>query len=329
MGNNRPQTVGQGAANLILLGDGKDLDYPINSFGRAGGMEGSKNKAVYSREEKIHFYEHLNKAVGFEKYIHKKFVGQKRFSLEGAEALIPALDHIIEKGAVLGISEFVIGMAHRGRLNVLANILRKPYADIFTEYSATEYEEGIELGDVKYHLGYDNTVKTDSGHTVRLNLLPNPSHLEAVGPLVEGVSRSRLDNYCEGDPSRLAPIIIHGDAAIAGQGVVYEIVQMAQLPGYRTGGTIHIVINNQVGFTTNYIEARSSTYCTDIAKVTKAPVFHVNGDDVEALLYTIGLAVEFRQEFEQDVFIDLLCYRKYGHNEGDDPGSPNPCFIRQ
>ncbi len=291
-------------------------------------MEGTKNHAVFSREEQIHFYEQLNKAVGFEKYIHKKFVGQKRFSLEGAEALIPALDRVIEMGSRLGIKEFVIGMAHRGRLNVLANILQKPYADIFTEYRATEYEEGIELGDVKYHLGYDNIITTDSGQMVRLDLLPNPSHLEAVGPLVEGVARARLDNFCEGDQSQLAPIIIHGDAAVAGQGVVYEVVQMAQLPGYKTGGTIHIVINNQVGFTTNYVEARSSTYCTDIAKVTKAPVFHVNGDDVEALLYTIGLAMEFRQEFEQDVFIDLLCYRKYGHNEGDEPRFTQPLLYK-
>ena len=291
-------------------------------------MEGSKNRTSYNREQKIHFYEHLNKAVGFEKYIHKKFVGQKRFSLEGAEALIPALDWIIETGSGLGIKEFVIGMAHRGRLNVLANILQKPYADIFTEYSATEYEEGIELGDVKYHLGYDNIITTDSGQQVRLDLLPNPSHLEAVGPLVEGVARARSDNYCDGDQSQLAPIIIHGDAAVAAQGVVYEVLQMAQLPGYKTGGTIHFVINNQVGFTTNYIEGRSSTYCTDIAKVTKAPVFHVNGDDVEALLYTIELAMEFRQEFEQDVFIDLLCYRKYGHNEGDEPRFTQPLLYK-
>ena len=291
-------------------------------------MEGAKNRAVFSREEKIHIYEHLNKAVGFEKFIHKKFVGQKRFSLEGAEALIPALDWVIEMGSKLGIREYVIGMAHRGRLNVLANILQKPYADIFTEYSATEFEDGIELGDVKYHLGYDSIITTDPGQSVRLYLLPNPSHLEAVGPLVEGVARARLEDFCDGDQSQLAPIIIHGDAAIAGQGVVYETIQMAKLPGYKTGGTIHIVINNQVGFTTNYTEARSSTYCTDIAKVTKAPIFHVNGDDVEALLYTIGLAMEFRQEFEQDVFIDLLCYRKYGHNEGDEPRFTQPLLYK-
>lgn len=291
-------------------------------------MESSLNRAEFQVEEKMHFYHHLNLAVGFEKYIHKKFVGQKRFSLEGAEALVPALDWVIEKGADLGIREFVIGMTHRGRLNVLGNILQKPYSDIFREFFASEFEEGITLGDVKYHLGYDSLITTDGGHPVRLDLLPNPSHLEAATPVVEGVTRSRIDNFCEGDESRVAPIIIHGDAAIAAQGVVYEVIQMAQLPGYKTGGTIHLVINNQVGFTTSYLEGRSSTYCTDIAKVTKAPVFHVNGDDVEALIYTIGLAMEFRQEFHQDIFIDILCYRKYGHNEGDEPRFTQPSLYK-
>ncbi len=291
-------------------------------------MENSKNQTEFTHKEKKHIYDHLNMAVGFEKFIHKKFVGQKRFSLEGAEALIPALDWVIETGANQGIREFVIGMAHRGRLNVLSNIMRKPHSDIFKEFLATEYEEGISLGDVKYHLGYDSVIDTDEGHSIRLDLLPNPSHLEAVGPIVEGVARSRIDNFCQGDNKRVAPIVIHGDAAIAAQGVVYEVIQMAQLPGYQTGGTIHLVINNQVGFTTNYLEGRSSTYCTDIAKVTKAPVFHVNGDDVEALIYTIDLAMEFRQEFHQDVFIDILCYRKYGHNEGDEPRFTQPLLYK-
>jgi len=291
-------------------------------------MESCLNSTQFNQEERKHIYHHLNLAVGFEKYIHKKFVGQKRFSLEGAESLIPALDWIIENGANMGIREFVIGMTHRGRLNVLGNILQKPYSDIFREYIANEFEEDIALGDVKYHLGYDSSIKTDSGHSVRIDLLPNPSHLEAVGPLVEGLSRSRIDNFSDGDDSSVAPIIIHGDAAIAAQGVVYEVIQMSQLPGYKTGGTIHLVINNQVGFTTNYLEGRSSTYCTDIAKVTKAPVFHVNGDDVEALIYTIRLAMEFRQEFHQDVFIDILCYRKYGHNEGDEPRFTQPLLYK-
>ena len=291
-------------------------------------MESSKNRALYSPEEKIHIFEHLTMAVGFEKYIHKKFVGQKRFSLEGIEALIPALDWVIETGAGMGIKEFVIGMAHRGRLNVMANILKKPYSDIFREYKATDYEEGVELGDVKYHLGYDRQICTDTGHEIRVELLPNPSHLETVGPVVEGLSRARIDKIFSGDGTRLAPILIHGDAAVAAQGVVYEVIQMSQLPGYKTGGTIHIILNNQVGFTTNYLDGRSSTYCTDVAKVVKAPIFHVNGDDVEALIYTIRLAIEFRQEFGQDVFVDILGYRKYGHNEGDEPRFTQPLLYQ-
>jgi len=291
-------------------------------------MESSQNREHFTPEQKIHIYEHLNKAVGFEKYIHKKFVGQKRFSLEGTEAVVPALDWIIEKGSELGIREFVIGMAHRGRLNVLANILKKPYSDIFTEYKAVDYEEGIALGDVKYHLGYDRIIKTDLGHDIRVELLPNPSHLETVGPLVEGLSRARIEKEYGGTESLLAPVIIHGDAAIAGQGVVYEVLQMSQLPGYQTGGTIHLVLNNQVGFTTSYLEARSSTYCTDVAKVVKAPIFHVNGDDVEALIYVVNLAMQFRQEFAQDVFIDILGYRKFGHNEGDEPRFTQPLLYK-
>lgn len=291
-------------------------------------MESTRNRAEYSSEKRRHFFYHLKLAVGFENFIHKKFVGAKRFSLEGAEAIIPGLDAVIEKGAELGIEEFVIGMAHRGRLNVLANIMEKPYERIFKEFYGTEYVADISLGDVKYHLGYESEVKTDSGNKVRLKLLPNPSHLETVDGLVEGLSRSRIDSAYGGDCSKLAPILIHGDAAIAGQGIVYETIQMSQLPGYKTGGTIHLVINNQVGFTTNYIEARSSTYATDIAKVTRSPVFHVNGDDVEAVIYTVKLAMEFRQRYQQDVFIDILCYRKYGHNEGDEPRFTQPTLYK-
>ncbi|MDA3930099.1 MAG: 2-oxoglutarate dehydrogenase E1 component [Prolixibacteraceae bacterium] len=292
-------------------------------------MESSRNRQDFNPEQRKHIFDHLKQAVGFENFIHKKFVGQKRFSLEGSEAAIPALDAIIEKGAELGISEFVIGMAHRGRLNVLTNILQKPYENIFREYFGKEYEGDISLGDVKYHLGYENSIETDSGKKVRLSLLPNPSHLEAVTPVAEGMSRSRIDSTYNGDGSKLAPIIIHGDAAIAGQGVVYEVVQMANLQGYKTGGTIHLVINNQVGFTTNYLEARSSTYCTDVAKVTRSPVFHVNGDDVEALIYTVKLAIEFRQRYHSDVFIDILSYRKYGHNEGDEPRFTQPILYKE
>jgi 2-oxoglutarate dehydrogenase E1 component len=291
-------------------------------------MEKTRNTMEFSSEKRIHILEHLIQAVGFENFIHKKFVGAKRFSLEGAETLIPSLDAIIEHGAGLGIREFVFGMAHRGRLNVLANIIGKPIRNIFKEFYGTEYDENVSLGDVKYHLGYENEITTDTGEKVRLKLLPNPSHLETVGGLVEGFSRARIDSVYGGDTGKLAPVIIHGDAAIAAQGIVYETVQMSQLPGYRTGGTIHVVINNQVGFTTNYTEARTSTYCTDIAKVTRSPVFHVNGDDVEALIYTVRLAMEFRQTFQSDVFIDILCYRKYGHNEGDEPRFTQPLLYR-
>ncbi|PIF06139.1 MAG: 2-oxoglutarate dehydrogenase E1 component [Draconibacterium sp.] len=291
-------------------------------------MESTRNSKQFSDEKRRYFFYHLKLAVGFENFIHKKFVGQKRFSLEGAEALIPALEAIVERGAELGIEEFVIGMAHRGRLNVLANILEKPYENIFKEFTATEYEDDISQGDVKYHLGYENEVVTDSGKKVKLKLLPNPSHLETVGPIVQGLTRSEIDSVYNDDYTKAASIIIHGDAAIATQGVVYETIQMAQLKGYKTGGSIHLVINNQVGFTTNYIDARSSTYCTDVAKVTRSPVFHVNGDDVEALIYTIQLAMEFRQKWQNDVFIDILCYRKYGHNEGDEPRFTQPLLYK-
>jgi len=291
-------------------------------------MESVRNSENFTAEKQKHFYYHLKLAVGFENFIHKKFVGQKRFSLEGGEALIPALDAVIEHGADLGISEFVIGMAHRGRLSVLTNILEKPYEHIFKEFVGTEYEQDLSLGDVKYHLGYENEVQTDNGKTVKLSLMPNPSHLETVAALVQGMARSRIDLNYDNNFDKVAPIIIHGDAAIATQGIVYEIIQMSQLPGYKTGGTIHLVINNQVGFTTNYLDARSSTYCTDVAKVTRSPVFHVNGDDVEAIIFTVKLAMEFRQKFHADVFIDILCYRKYGHNEGDEPRFTQPLLYK-
>jgi 2-oxoglutarate dehydrogenase E1 component len=291
-------------------------------------METSKNTPEFSSDERKNFHHHLKQAVGFENFIHKKFIGQKRFSLEGAESLIPALDAVIEKGTELGIEEFIIGMSHRGRLNVLANILEKPAEDIFAEYLGEDFDDEIALGDVKYHLGYGNTVTTDKGKKVRLNLAPNPSHLETVGPIVQGIAKAKIWGKYKHDYNKLAPIIIHGDAAIAGQGVVYETIQMSKLKGYRTGGTIHLVINNQVGFTTNYLDARSSTYCTDIGKVIKAPIFHVNGDDVEALIYTIQLAMEYRYTFHTDVFIDILCYRKYGHNEGDEPRFTQPLLYK-
>lgn len=283
-----------------------------------------KNRPKLDVNRKKHIMHKLNQASVFEQFLHKKFVGQKRFSIEGGEALIPGLDSVIERGADLGVKEFVVGMAHRGRLNVLANIFNKTYAAIFSEFEGKEYEDVLFDGDVKYHLGYSSKQKTDGGKEIKMTLAPNPSHLETVNPVVEGISRAKIDHVLEGKEKEIVPILIHGDAAVAGQGIVYETIQMAQLDGYRTGGTVHIVVNNQVGFTTNYLDARSSTYCTDVAKTTLCPVFHVNGDDVEAVVQAMQIALEYRQEFGRDVFIDLLCYRKYGHNEGDEPKFTQP-----
>lgn len=291
-------------------------------------MESVRNTPHYTIDDKKYILKKLSRAVGFESFIHKKFPGQKRFSLEGAEALIPALEAIMEKGSELGVEEFVIGMAHRGRLNVLANIMRKPYEEIFSEFEGKEYEDETLLGDVKYHLGYTSERTTTTGKKVRLTLSPNPSHLEAVAPVVEGITRAKIDLIHKGDFNKITPIVIHGDASVAGQGVVYEVAQMSELFGYRTGGTVHLVINNQIGFTTDYLDARSSTYCTDIAKVTQSPVFHVNGDDAEAVVYAVQLAMEFREKFRKDVYIDLLCYRKYGHNEGDEPRFTQPLLYK-
>lgn len=292
-------------------------------------MEKSKGKGNYSSADKKQMFRKLSNAVGFESFLDKKFVGQKRFSLEGCEALIPAIDHMIGHGNQLGIKEFVMGMAHRGRLNVLSNIFQKDSARIFTEFEGREYDDDGEFsGDVKYHLGYATSVKGDTGEDISLTLAPNPSHLEAVGPVVEGITRAFAEDNHAGDFKKITPIVIHGDAAIAAQGVVYEVVQMAKLDGYKTGGTIHIVVNNQVGFTTNYLDGRSSIYCTDVAKVTLSPVFHVNADDVEAVTYAVQLAMEFRQQFQGDVFIDLLGYRKYGHNEGDEPRFTQPILYK-
>ncbi len=288
----------------------------------------NNNTPKFNVDQKKHILHKLNQAVAFENFLHTKYVGQKRFSLEGAESLIPALDALIERGADLGVEEYVMGMAHRGRLNVLANIFNKTYKDIFTEFEGKEYEDALLDGDVKYHLGFTSEQTCDNGKKVKLSLSPNPSHLESVDPVVEGISRAKIDEKYAGNNKKLVPILIHGDAALAGQGVVYEVIQMAQLDGYKTGGTIHVAINNQIGFTTNYLDARSSTYCTDVAKVTLSPVFHVNGDDVEAVVHAMQIATEYRQKFGKDVFIDLLCYRKYGHNEGDEPRFTQPLLYK-
>ncbi|HRH36778.1 MAG TPA: 2-oxoglutarate dehydrogenase E1 component [Flavobacteriales bacterium] len=291
-------------------------------------MEGTRNTPSFTLEHKKDILEKLNEAVVFEKFLGKKFIGAKRFSIEGAEALIPALDTVIEHGAELGITEYVIGMAHRGRLNVLANTMRKSYDAIFSEFEGKDYDDALVEGDVKYHMGYSSLVKTNTGKEVRLTLAPNPSHLETVGPVMQGISRAIIehdDNFAKGIT---APIIIHGDAAVAGQGVVYEVVQMAGLKAYEVGGTIHIVVNNQVGFTTNYIDARTSTYCTDVAKTTQCPVFHVNGDDAEAVAFTMKMAMDYRQKYGTDIWVDILCYRKHGHNEGDEPKFTQPLLYK-
>ena len=286
------------------------------------------NHPNFSVEEKKHILKKLNEAVAFENFLHTKYVGQKRFSLEGGESLIPALDALIEGAAKDGVEEFVVGMAHRGRLNTLTNIFGKPAQDIFSEFDGKDYEEEVFDGDVKYHLGWTSKRLTDAGYQVNMNIAPNPSHLEAVNAVVEGISRAKQDRNYKGDRRKVMPILIHGDAAIAGQGVVYEVVQMAQLDGYRTGGTVHIVVNNQIGFTTNYLDGRSSTYCTDIAKVTLSPVLHVNADDAEAVVHAMNFASAYRNHFSRDVFIDLLGYRKYGHNEGDEPRFTQPKLYK-
>lgn len=286
------------------------------------------NLPSFSAAEKKNILYKLNQAVSFENFLHTKYVGQKRFSLEGGEAIIPGLDALIEAAAEKGVEQFVMGMAHRGRLNVLANIFGKPTQEIFSEFDGKDYDKEYFDGDVKYHLGLTSDRKTSSGKSININLAPNPSHLETVGAVIEGITRAKQDRYYPDDFSKVLPIAVHGDAAVAGQGIVYEIIQMSQLEGYKTGGTIHLVINNQVGFTTNYLDARSSTYCTDIAKVTLSPVLHVNSDDTEAVVHAMLFALDFRMQFGRDVFIDLLGYRKYGHNEGDEPRFTQPKLYK-
>src|SRR5690554_2950019 len=286
------------------------------------------NQPSFTGDQKKYILKKLNEAVSFETFLHTKYVGQKRFSLEGGESLIPALDALIENAAEYDVKEFVMGMAHRGRLSTLTNIFGKSAKDIFSEFDGKDYEQEVFDGDVKYHLGWTSDRITNSGKKINLNIAPNPSHLETVGALVEGIARAKQDDKYADNPSQVLPIIVHGDAAIAGQGLVYEIVQMAQLDGYKTNGTIHVVVNNQIGFTTNYLDARSSTYCTDIAKVTLSPVLHVNADDVEAVVHAMLFALDFRMKYKRDVFIDLLGYRKYGHNEGDEPRFTQPILYK-
>ncbi|XMD32909.1 MAG: 2-oxoglutarate dehydrogenase E1 component [Candidatus Karelsulcia muelleri] len=277
-------------------------------------------KFLLSNNEKKKIFLKLNQATKFEEFLHTKFVGQKRFSIEGNESILPALDYILEYSSInYPIKEFVIGMSHRGRLNILCNILKKKCTKIFSEFFGKKYTENNFLGDVKYHLGYKKYKKNKLGKKIKIINVPNSSHLESVNPLVEGIVRAKIDNDYYGNFNKVLPILLHGDAAISAQGIVYEVIQMSFLEGYKTGGTIHIIINNQIGFTTNCSESRSSLYSTDLAKVILSPVIHVNSDDIEAVISSIKFALDFRMYYNQDVFVDLLGYRKYGHNEGDDP----------
>lgn len=279
-----------------------------------------------SLEKKKRILQKLNEGTIFEKFLQTKFIGQKRFSLEGGENTISGLDAIINLSADLGVQEVVIGMAHRGRLNILANILQKTYAQIFNEFEGNVTEEDITMGsgDVKYHVGFRSDITTMNGKQVNIQLVPNPSHLELVDPVVVGYTRSKADVMYESDYDKILPILIHGDSGVAAQGMVYEVLQMSELKGYYTGGTIHFIINNQIGFTTDFDDARSSDYCTSLAAMVEAPVFHVNGDDAEAVLKVCEAAARYRQQFNSDIFVDMVCYRKHGHNEGDDPKYTQP-----
>jgi len=280
-------------------------------------------------EKKKRILSKLNEAVVFENFLHTKYVGQKRFSLEGGENTIPALDAIINTSATFGVEEVIIGMAHRGRLNVLANIMGKTYEYIFNEFEGQATPDlTMGDGDVKYHMGYSSQVTTPAGEKVYLKLMPNPSHLEAVDAVVLGYARAQGDSLYSENPKKILPIIIHGDAAVAGQGIVYETVQMSGLKGYNVGGAIHFVINNQIGFTTDFDDARSSIYCSSVARVLETPVLHVNGDDAEAVVFAVELAAEFRAKFHKDIFVDMVCYRKHGHNESDEPRFTQPKFYK-
>lgn len=300
------------------ISDQKKIDWLTNEVEK-------KMHLALPLEKKKRILEKLNQGVMFEKFLHTKYVGQKRFSLEGGETTIAALDTIINTSADHDVQEVVIGMAHRGRLNILANVMGKTYEQIFSEFEGTaEVDQTMGSGDVKYHMGYGSEITTPDNKVIHLKLMPNPSHLEAVDPVVVGFARAKADVMYASDYDKILPILIHGDASIAGQGIVYEVMQMSKLSGYYTGGTIHFVINNQIGFTTDFDEARSSDYCTSLAAAIQAPVFHVNGDDPEAVVKCAEVATRYRQEFNSDVFIDMVCYRRHGHNEGDDPKFTQP-----
>ena len=300
------------------ISDQKKIDWLTNE------MEKNFSNPV-SLGKKKRILEKLNQGVMFEKFLHTKYIGQKRFSLEGGETTIAALDAIINTAADLDVQEMVIGMAHRGRLNILANIMGKTYEQIFSEFEGTaKLDQTMGSGDVKYHLGFGSEITTPNHKTIHLKLMPNPSHLEAVDPVVVGFARAKADVLYESDFDKILPILIHGDASLAGEGIVYEVLQMSALEGYYTGGTIHFVINNQIGFTTDFDDARSSDYCTSLAAAIQAPALHVNGDDPEAVVKCVEMATRYRQEFNSDIFVDMVCYRRHGHNEGDDPKFTQP-----
>ncbi|MCA6456587.1 MAG: 2-oxoglutarate dehydrogenase E1 component, partial [Chitinophagaceae bacterium] len=300
------------------IGDQEKIDWLTNE------MEKEFAKPI-PLPQKRRILEKLNQGVMFEKFLHTKYIGQKRFSLEGGETTIAALDAIINVAANNDVHEVVIGMAHRGRLNILANIMGKTYEQIFSEFEGTAtMDQTMGSGDVKYHMGYGSEVQTADNKTMHLKLMPNPSHLEAVDPVVIGFSRAKADVLYHSDFDKILPILIHGDASVAGQGIVYEVLQMSNLRGYYTGGTIHFVINNQIGFTTDFDDARSAAYCTSVAAMVQAPVLHVNGDDAEAVVKCAEIATRYRERFNSDIFIDMVCYRKHGHNEGDDPKYTQP-----
>jgi 2-oxoglutarate dehydrogenase E1 component len=294
-------------------------------------IESTKLQPAFNKAQKVRILRRLHKAELFEKFLHTKYVGQKRFSLEGGETIIAALDAIINHCPDSGIEEIVLGMAHRGRLNVLCSVMRKSFDQLFEQFSENYLPDTVAGdGDVKYHLGYESVLTTTSGKKVEVRLAANPSHLEIVNPVVEGKARARQRILGDAKERRkVMPLLVHGDAAVAGQGVVAETLQFSQLPGYRTGGTLHFVINNQVGFTTDPVDGRSTRYCTDIAKMIEAPIFHVNGDDPEAVCMVVQLAVDFRVQFKRDVFVDMYCYRRHGHNETDEPSFTQPTLYKK
>ena len=289
--------------------------------------EEARSNPNLNKEKKLNTLRMLLKATKFETFLHRKFVGQKRFSLEGSESVIPLLDHVIETAAELDMKDVVIGMAHRGRLNVLANIFEKPLENMFAEFADNERYKIVGEGDVKYHKGY-SADRSFAGGDIHISLASNPSHLEAVNPVVEGKARARQDRMDNGEYN-VMPLLIHGDAAFIGQGVVAETLNLSQIAGYKTGGTLHVVINNQIGFTTLPVDARSTCYPTDLGKMLMSPIFHVHGDDPEALVQAATMAVEFRQKFKKDVFIEVICYRRHGHNEGDEPFFTQPLMYEK